>query len=85
VNRILALGGVSRGVRIAATLALLFHPLYLWLSCTYMTDVPFVDFSAIALFFYVSAVRRVIGNARQSINQTNSPETNTGSPTLALV
>jgi dolichyl-phosphate-mannose-protein mannosyltransferase len=57
VNRILALGGLSRPVRMAATLALLFHPLFLWLSCTYMTDVPFVFVSSIAIYAFVRALQ----------------------------
>jgi hypothetical protein len=56
VNRTLARGGVGRGVRIFTTLALLFHPLFLWASCTYMTDVPFVFASAVALYCFTVAL-----------------------------
>jgi hypothetical protein len=50
VNRILARAGAVRGVRMLASLALLVHPIFLWASCTYMTDVPFV-FAALAAFY----------------------------------
>jgi hypothetical protein len=39
-------------------LALALDPVFFALSFSFMTDVPFVDVSAIAMFFYVSAVRR---------------------------
>ena len=38
--------------------ALALDPVFFAFSFSFMTDVPFVDFSAIALYFYVSAVRR---------------------------
>src|SRR5262245_2343204 len=40
----------------AVTVAL--YPTWFVLSFTFMTDVPFVSLSAIALYFYVSGVRR---------------------------
>jgi 4-amino-4-deoxy-L-arabinose transferase-like glycosyltransferase len=55
VDRILARAGAARGVRMLAALALLFHPIFLWASCTYMTDVPFVFASAAALYCFVRA------------------------------
>src|SRR5204863_4124269 len=57
VDRILARAGAVRGVRMLAALALLFHPLFLWASCTYMTDVPFVFASAVAIYFFVRALQ----------------------------
>src|SRR5437762_3027047 len=56
-DRILARAGALRGVRMLAALALLFHPLFLWASCTYMTDVPFVFASAVAIYFLVRALQ----------------------------
>jgi hypothetical protein len=45
--------GVERNMRIFASAALLFHPIFLWSSCTYMTEVPFVFLSAVAMYFFV--------------------------------
>src|SRR4029077_183602 len=39
-------------------LALALDPVFFAFSFSFMTDVPFVDVSAVAVFFYVSAVRR---------------------------
>ena len=39
---------IPRIARIIGTLAFAFHPIFLWSSCTYMTEVPFVCASAIA-------------------------------------
>jgi hypothetical protein len=57
VDRILALAGLPRPIRIVTTLALLFNPLFLWLSCTYMTDVPFVFVSSIAVYAFLIALQ----------------------------
>jgi len=57
VDRTLARAGAARGARIFTTLALLFHPIFLWASCTYMTDVPFVFASAVALYFFLRALQ----------------------------
>ena len=57
VDRILARAGAARGVRMLASLALLFHPLFLWASCTYMTDVPFVFAAAVAFYCFVRALQ----------------------------
>jgi hypothetical protein len=54
VNRTLARIGVPLFPRVVATLALLFHPIFLWASCTYMTDVPFVFATAVALYFFAT-------------------------------
>src|SRR5260370_6780886 len=48
IHEILRRASVPRFARIAGTLASAFHPLFLWASCTYMTEVPFVCVSAIA-------------------------------------
>jgi hypothetical protein len=54
VNRTIARAGVPLFPRMVATLALLFHPIFLWASCTYMTDVPFVFATAVALYFFAT-------------------------------
>jgi hypothetical protein len=46
IHRILLRGGVPRVGRVVATLAFAFHPVFLWASCTYMTEVPFLCASA---------------------------------------
>jgi hypothetical protein len=56
-DRTLKYAGVVRGVRLFASLALLFHPLFLWASCTYMTDVPFIFASSIAVYAFVRALQ----------------------------
>jgi hypothetical protein len=56
-NRTLKLAAIPTSLRIVSTLALLFHPLYLWLSCTYMTDVPYLFASSIAIYAFVVALR----------------------------
>src|SRR5258708_20751798 len=47
VDRTLVHAGVTRGVRIVTTLALLFHPFFLWPSCPSMPAVPFVFASSL--------------------------------------
>ena len=42
VHRILFRAGVPCAGRVIGTLAFAFHPIFLWSSCTYMTEVPFV-------------------------------------------
>ena len=59
VDRTLMHAGVTRGVRLVTTLALLFHPFFLWASCTYMTDVPFVFASSLAVYAFVRALQEV--------------------------
>lgn len=49
VHRTLFLAGLQRFARVTGTLAFAFHPVFLWSSCTYMTEVPFVCCSAIAI------------------------------------
>jgi hypothetical protein len=48
IHEILRRADVPRFARILGTFAFAFHPLFLWASCTYMTEVPFVCLSAIA-------------------------------------
>jgi len=55
VHRMLLRADVPRFGRIAATLALGFHPIFFWSSCTFMTEVPFVFASAVALACFVRA------------------------------
>ncbi len=43
---------IARFGRIVATLAFAFHPVFIWASCTYMTEVPFVFASAVAFYFF---------------------------------
>ncbi|MEP7305044.1 MAG: glycosyltransferase family 39 protein [Acidobacteriota bacterium] len=47
-----------RTTSLLGAFALALDPVFFAFSFSFMTDVPFVDFSAIALYFYVSAVRR---------------------------
>ena len=53
VHGMLIRAGVPRFGRIVATLALGFHPIFLWSSCTFMTEVPFVFASAVALACFI--------------------------------
>jgi len=52
VNRILAKLRVPASLRIFGTLAFAFHPIFIWASCTYMTEVPFVFASMLAFWFF---------------------------------
>ncbi|HET7711908.1 MAG TPA: hypothetical protein VFL80_08255 [Thermoanaerobaculia bacterium] len=56
-NRSLLMAGVGFGLRMTATLALLFNPIFFWSAHTYMTEVPFVCASAAAFYCFVRAVR----------------------------
>lgn len=53
VHGMLLRAGVPRFGRIIATLALGFHPVFLWSSCTFMTEVPFVFASSVALACFI--------------------------------
>ncbi|HMC23297.1 MAG TPA: glycosyltransferase family 39 protein [Thermoanaerobaculia bacterium] len=57
VNRILHYTTLRAFARITATLALLAHPIFLWASCTYMTDVPYLFASALAFYFFLRGLR----------------------------
>ena len=57
VNRILHLTPLQAFGRIVATLALLANPIFLWASCTYMTDVPYVFASAVAFYCFLRGLR----------------------------
>src|SRR5437773_1917845 len=48
IHEILRHANILRFARILGTLAFAFHPIFLWSSCTYMTEVSFVCASAIA-------------------------------------
>jgi hypothetical protein len=52
VHRILLRAGVAPAGRVIGTLAFAFHPIFLWSSCTYMTEVPFVC-ASIAAFYLI--------------------------------
>jgi hypothetical protein len=56
VNRWLARLGVGTGARLIATAAFAFHPLVLWSSFTYMTQIPFLFCSVVALFAFQRAL-----------------------------
>ena len=45
-------------VSLLAALTVALYPAYFVLSFTFMTDIPFVSLSAVALYFYVSGARR---------------------------
>ena len=53
INRVLSRAGVARTPRVIATLAFAFHPIFLWASCTYVTEVPYVFASAVAMYFFL--------------------------------
>jgi hypothetical protein len=53
VHQMLRRAGVPLFGRVVAALALGFHPIFLWSSCTFMTEVPFVFASAIALACFI--------------------------------
>lgn len=50
--------GCTRGVSILAGLLLIFNPMYLGLSNSFMTDVPFTALIVIALYFFAVALMR---------------------------
>jgi len=43
--------------RLTATLALLANPIFLWASCTYMTDVPYLFAAVVAFYFFLRGLR----------------------------
>jgi len=57
MNALIAQTPLPRIGRIAATLAFAFHPIFLWSSCTFMTEVHFLFCCVTALYFYVRAFR----------------------------
>src|SRR5207302_1519800 len=63
VHRTLLRAGVPRFGRITASLALGFHPIFLWSSCTFMTEVPFVFASSVALYAFIRAFEDDDGSA----------------------
>jgi len=56
VHRILARAGAAPWLRVAAPLVLLVNPIFLWASCTYMTDVPFLFVSAFGFYWFARGV-----------------------------
>jgi hypothetical protein len=63
VHRTLLRAGVPRAGRLIASLALGFHPIFLWSSCTFMTEVPFVFASSMALYAFIRAFEADDGSA----------------------
>ena len=57
INRTLAMTPLRPFARVVATCALLAHPIFLWASCTYMTDVPYLFASAVAFYFFLRGFR----------------------------
>ena len=57
VNALLAMTPIPRFARVVATLAFAFHPLFIASSCTFMTEVHFICWSAVAALFYVRGLR----------------------------
>jgi hypothetical protein len=53
IHRLVTRAGVTGTPRVLATLAFAFHPIFLWAACTYMTEVPFVFASALAMYFFL--------------------------------
>jgi hypothetical protein len=53
VYRMLRRADVPRFGCVVAVLALGFHPIFLWSSCTFMTEVPFLFASAVALACFI--------------------------------
>lgn len=58
VHRMLLRAGVPRFGRVIATLTFGFHPIFLWSSCTFMTEVPFVFASSVALACFLRSFDR---------------------------
>jgi len=56
VNRWLVRLRVEAGLRVLATAAFAFHPIVLWSSFTYMTQIPFLFCSVVALFAFQRAL-----------------------------
>ena len=57
INRILARAGAPLWLCVFAPLALLFHPVFLWCACTFMTDVPYIFASCLSLYFFARGLR----------------------------
>jgi hypothetical protein len=58
INRLLAALSLSAGVRWTGSLAFLFHPIFLFSSCTFMTEVPFVFTSILAFALMAAGIER---------------------------
>ena len=56
-NALVAQTPMPRIGRIIVTLAFAFHPIFLWSSCTFMTEVHFVFCCVTAVYFYVRGFR----------------------------
>jgi hypothetical protein len=62
LHRLLCALGVERRLRIAATAAFAFHPIFFWSSFTFMTQVPYLFLSVAAFWFFW----RSMGGARMA-------------------
>ncbi len=63
--------------RIVAVLALGFHPIFLWSSCTFMTEVPFVFASAVALACFIRGFEKLsfrAGGAPEGPSAARNPQ-----------
>ena len=58
VHGMLLRAGVPRFGRVIATLAFGFHPIFLWSSCTFMTEVPYAFASSVALACFIRGFDR---------------------------
>src|SRR5438552_16125510 len=59
INLLLRDGGVSSpSLRIVATLAFFFNPMFFWSTHTFMTEVPYVFASALSLYFFLQALKK---------------------------
>lgn len=56
VHRVLARAGAAPWVCVFGALTLLFNPIFLWTSCTFMTDVPYVFLSVVSLYFFARGI-----------------------------
>jgi len=57
INALLRLAAIPRAGRVLATLAIAFHPIFLWASCTFMTEVHFICATAVALYCFARGLR----------------------------
>jgi len=58
IYSLLKSGGASPGLRVFGTLAFLFNPIFFWSAHTYMTEVPFVFASSVAMLAFYRGIRK---------------------------
>jgi hypothetical protein len=56
VQRTLLRAGAKLSVSVFGALALLFNPVFLWTSCTFMTDVPYTFVAAVAFYLFARGI-----------------------------